>query len=304
MKRILAGLLVCAGSLAVWHLPPAAAAEPGTELGALNAEVQALKARQLAIQADLKAIHALLSGTPRAPAAAAAAPAPVGDSDTAALRQELEATKKIVDDYKAREEKARLARAPTRDIDMTLDVSEDPFKGSADAPVTLVEFTDYQCPFCGRHKKDVMPQLLKNYVETGKVRYVMRDFPLDFHKLSAKAHEAAHCAGAQGKYWEMNDQLFANQKALQPENLPKYAEAAGVTDMAAFQTCLDGDQYAERAKQSLAEGAQAGVTGTPSFVIGLTQPDATVKLKKFIRGAQAYPVFQKTIDELLTTAKG
>jgi protein-disulfide isomerase len=148
-----------------------------------------------------------------------------------------------------------------------------------------------------------MPELLKNYVETGKVRYVVRDYPLGFHKYAAKAHEAAHCAREQDRYWEMHEQLFANQKALQLENLPGYAESAGVADLAAFSACLESGQYAERGRKSLADGAKAGVSGTPSFLIGVMQPDGTVKATKFIRGAQRYPVFDDAIKEVLSASE-
>ena len=135
-----------------------------------------------------------------------------------------------------------------------------------------------------------MPLIEKNYVATGKIRYVLRDFPLGFHALAAKAHESAHCAGEQGKYWEMHDALFTNQKALQPEKLPGYAETAGVADMAAFDACLEEGRYAELGKQGLVEGSRAGVQGTPSFVLGVTNPDGTVKGTKFIRGAVSYAI--------------
>ena len=233
-------------------------------MSALSAEVQALKAGQKAIQEELRTIKQLLTNLRR----------------------------------------PQQPQAAVRDINATLDVGSDPFQGSPEARVTLVEFSDYQCPYCGRHTKTVLPQLVKNYVETGKVRYVLRDFPLHFHQYAAKAHEAAHCAGEQEKYWEMHQQLFGNQGALQREKLPRYAEAAGVTDLAGFQDCLDSGKYAARTKQSLADGAKAGVSGTPSFVLGLTQPDgSTVKLVKFIRGAQAYQVFQKAIDDLISSQK-
>ena len=185
-------------------------------------------------------------------------------------------------------------------------MSDDPFKGPADAQVTLVEFTDYQCPYCARHKKSVMPEILKNYVDTGKIRYVLRDFPLAFHANAAKAHEAAHCASEQDKYWQMHEVLFTNQKALQLENLPKYAETAGVADVTAFESCLTSGRYADRGKQSLKEGSEAGVSGTPSFLLGVAATDGSgmVKATKFIRGAQAYNVFDDAIKELLSPDQG
>lgn len=212
-----------------------------------------------------------------------------------ALRRELTAIKELLTAQQR-------GHDPVQDVRLTLEVTDSPTMGPADAPVTLVEYSDYQCPFCARHVQTVMPELEKNYVRTGKLRYVLQDFPLtSIHPLAAKAHEAAHCAGEQGKYWQMHHQLFANQKALQAEQLPKYAEAAGVADLTAFRHCLDSGKYAERNKASVAAGAKAGVAGTPSFLVGLTEVDGSVKTTKLIRGAQPYAVFQKAIDALLAT---
>ncbi len=191
-----------------------------------------------------------------------------------------------------------------QDVDLTINVTNDPVKGKQNAKVTLVEFTDYQCPFCGRHTRSVLPQLEKDFIETGKIRYVLRDFPLSsLHPQAPKAHEAAHCAGEQGKYWEMHDQLFAHQKELEADNLPDYAEAAGVSDTSAFETCLEGGKYEERANDSLKEGKEAGIRGTPSFLLGHTEANGTVKVVKLIRGALPFSFFQQQINTLLNLKK-
>lgn len=211
-----------------------------------------------------------------------------------ALREEIKGLKTLLTSQRQR-------RSPVRDVDVTLSVADDPYKGANDARVTMVEFSDYQCPFCSRHTRAVLPQLEKNYVETGKIKYVLRDFPLAFHKQAPKAHEAAHCAGEQGKYWEMHAQLFANQKALHLDKLPNHAKSAGIPDLAAFQACLDSGKYGERINLSMAEGNKLGIRGTPSFAVGLTEPNGNVKALKIVRGAQAYDVFQKVIDDLLAS---
>ncbi len=211
-----------------------------------------------------------------------------------AIREEIKSIKTLLSAQRQR-------RSPIRDVNVTMNVADDPYKGGADARVTMVEFSDYQCPFCSRHTRTVLPQLEKNFVETGKLKYVMRDFPLAFHKQAPKAHEAAHCAGEQGKYWDMHAQLFANQKALHLDKLPIYAENAGISDLAAFQECLDSGKYQERIKLSMAEGNKLGVSGTPTFAVGLTEANGTVKALKIVRGAQPYNLFQKVIDELLAS---
>ncbi len=211
-----------------------------------------------------------------------------------AMREEIKGLKSLLSSQKQQ-------RSPIRDVNVTMNVADDPYKGVTDARVTMIEFSDYQCPFCSRHTRAVLPQLEKNYVDNGKMRYVLRDFPLSFHKQAPKAHEAAHCAGDQGKYWDMHAQLFANQKALHLDKLPTHAKTAGISDLAAFQECLDSGKYGDRINLSMTEGSKLGIRGTPTFALGLTAADGTVKALKIVRGAQSYTVFQKIIDELLAS---
>ena len=180
-----------------------------------------------------------------------------------------------------------------------MDVSKEPFKGAPNAKVALIEFSDFQCPFCGRYDKDTYPQLIKDYVDTGKVKYVWRDFPLDFHQNAEKAAEAAHCAGEQGKFWEMHDRLFANQQNIAAADLPKHAEALGL-NTSLFQQCLDSGRFAADIKKDISDAGAAGISGTPSFLIGLVQPNGTVKVTKKLVGAKPYAEFKTAIDSLLT----
>ena len=173
-----------------------------------------------------------------------------------------------------------------------------PALGRPDAPVTLVEFSDYQCPFCQRFFLTTLPALKKDYIDTGKVRYVFRDFPLDqIHPQARKAAEAVHCAGDQGKYWEMHDVLFGNQQALQPPKLSEHARALGL-DGARFDQCLTSGTHAARVHQGLTDGQAAGVQGTPGFVVAKTTPGDTVD-GTLVVGAQPVEVFRRLIDELL-----
>jgi protein-disulfide isomerase len=210
-----------------------------------------------------------------------------------AIRDELKAIKELLTARTKR-------RSPIEDISLTLNVADSPTQGQADAPLTLVEYTDYQCPYCARHSKSVLPQLVKNFIDTGKVRYVLRDFPLtSIHPHAAKAHEAAHCAGDQGKYWELHDRLFAHPKELQADKLAGHATAVGVADATAFQACLDSGKYEAQTKAGVTEGTKIGVRGTPSFALGRTEANGTVKAVKLIRGAQGVPVFEDQIQALL-----
>ncbi len=135
-----------------------------------------------------------------------------------------------------------------------------------------------------------MPQIAKEYIDTGKLKYVIFDFPLEsIHSHAFKAAEAANCAAEQGKFWEMNARLFANQKALAPEQLKTYAEALGL-DMSKFDDCLGSGKHADEIRKDMAAGSKAGMRGTPSFGIGFTDskdPDK-VKVVQTIRGAQPF----------------
>jgi protein-disulfide isomerase len=168
---------------------------------------------------------------------------------------------------------------------VTVDPS-DPVLGPANAPVTIVEFSDFQCPFCQR-----VEPTLKRVRETygDRVRIVWKDFPLtSIHPQAFKAAEAAHCAGEQGKFWEYHDRLFANQQALQVESLKKYAADTGL-DSAKFNSCLDMAKYAERVQAQMGVGADLGVNSTPAVFIN----------GRLLSGAQPYETFTAVIDEEL-----
>lgn len=147
-----------------------------------------------------------------------------------------------------------------------------------------------------------MPQIEREYIKTGKLKYVARDFPLEsIHRDAFKAAEAAHCAGDQGKYWEMHARLFANQRALGPSDLALHAQAVGL-DRPKFQACLESGKHAEKIRKDLADGQKAGVTGTPAFFLGVTRPnDPTVKVLRVLTGAQPYASFKEAIDSVLSS---
>jgi len=147
-----------------------------------------------------------------------------------------------------------------------------------------------------------MPQIEKDYIDTGKMKYVFMDFPLPIHRQAMKASEAALCAGDQGSFWEMHDLLFANQNALSPEALSKHAEALGL-DTTQFKECLDSGKQSAQIKSAVTEGQKAGITGTPAFLLGFIEADGKVKATKKISGALPYASFKATIDELLSLKK-
>ncbi len=190
-----------------------------------------------------------------------------------------------------------VAERPSSEI--VLDIAEAPFKGAKDARLVIVEFSDYQCPFCARHVRETMPQIERTYVQTGKVKYVFRDFPLEaIHPQAFRAAEAARCAGDQGKFWEMHDRLFAHPNALEEKDLIAHAEALGL-DAKRFRQCLERRRFAERVRRDLWEGQRAGVRGTPSFLVGFAESRGKVRVVRVLRGAQPYEAFRETIEELL-----
>lgn len=174
-----------------------------------------------------------------------------------------------------------------------------PFLGRHDSPVTVVEFSDFQCPFCRRFFSSTFPELKRDYIDTGKVRYVFIDFPLEqIHPRARKAAEAAHCAGDQGKFWPMHDALFTSLAGLELPQLMAYARALGV-DEPAFEACLRSGKQSARIDRALGTGAAAGVKGTPTFLIAKSRAGDTLVWSTSLEGAQPIERFRKAIDEVL-----
>lgn len=195
----------------------------------------------------------------------------------------------------------RPGRAPRADQKVSLPLGDTYAIGSKDAPVTLVEFTDYQCPFCSRFHKNTFSQLKKNFVDTGKVRFISRDLPLPFHKNAFGAARASRCAGEQNQYWEARHLLSSNPKNLSDQAISKYARDLQL-DMDRFQACFDSKKYEAEIKRDISEANQVGITGTPGFVLGKTPKDGTMKGIK-ISGAQPYASFAARINKLLAANK-
>ena len=149
-----------------------------------------------------------------------------------------------------------------------------------------------------------LPQIERDYVKTGKLRYVFLDFPLEsIHKQAFKAHEAANCAGDQEKYWEMHDRLYANPKRLRAKDLSSHAKALGL-DLSTFDECLSSNKHGKEIRKDLEEGSKAGIRGTPTFLLGLTEGDPSkVKAVQILRGALPYARFKQVIDQMLSSKK-
>jgi protein-disulfide isomerase len=232
--------------------------------------------------------------------------------DTAALKREIDAIKaqqaemqKDLDAIRAFLQQMLVEKAQAAMVNTPIIVAGEPTKGSATAKVMMVEVSDYHCPFCRRHTLTTQPQIDAEYINTGKLRYVFIDYPIDqLHPDAFKAHEAANCAGDQGKYWEMHAKLFESpptrDSAQLVPQLVSQAQAVGV-DAGKFRACFDGGKYSTPVRDNVARMQALGVDSTPTFLLGLTpaagQP---MKVVKIVRGAVPFPQFKAAIDQLLT----
>lgn len=177
-------------------------------------------------------------------------------------------------------------------------VDDDEVLGDADALITVIEFTDYQCPFCTRHYEQTFKKIKEEYVDTGKVKYVVRDFALAFHANAQKASEATECAADQGKFWEMHSALFSKQEEWSPSTeasvvFTQYADDLGM-NTSTFASCLAEGTHAEEVKKDMADGQASGINGTPGFwIVG---PDGEGEQ---ISGAYPYETFTEVFERML-----
>jgi protein-disulfide isomerase len=174
-------------------------------------------------------------------------------------------------------------------------------KGRPTAPLVLIEYSDFQCPYCGRFALEVLPTIEKQFVDTGKLVFALMPFPLPMHPNAEKAAEAAACAGLQGHFWSMHDQLFHHQQELDLEHLRSFAGDEGL-DLRQFDTCIAG-QSASTIRASVESGAGLGITGTPTFFVGVLQGQSNVKVVRRLVGAIPFQQVTKVIDDLLAARK-
>lgn len=185
----------------------------------------------------------------------------------------------------------------------TLTILNRPSRGETTARVTFIEYSDYGCEYCAQYSRQVYPRLIRDYVDSGRVRYVFKNYPVEeLHPDAFKAHVAAACAGDQGRYWDMHDRLFADQGNFQRERFVEDARRAGL-DIAAFQSCLAGTSHDAVIRQDIDEAVRGGVNGTPVFVVALTEPDnGAVTPLRVVVGVQPYEAFVDAVNAVLATA--
>jgi len=167
--------------------------------------------------------------------------------------------------------------------------------GSKTAPLTIVEYTDYQCPFCQRFHVTAFSELKKQYIDTGKVRFFSKDMPLDFHPNAMRAAQAARCAAEQKKFWELRDVMGANPDKLDIEHIMNFAADLKM-DTAALRACVDSGKYKEPVQRDVLEGMRVGANGTPTFVVGKSVGEGVDG--ELVVGAMPFEMFDAKLKSL------
>ena len=229
-----------------------------------------------------------------------------GPKDADSLRKEIDTLKaQQAEMQKSLEEIREFLRAATGGrfgapslVNSTFDIAGAPVNGQASAPITIVEISDYHCPYCRRHVQQTQPRIYDTYVNAGKVRHVFVHYPIaQLHPDAYKSHEAASCAADQGKFWDLHPKLFAAPLKT-PEQLSAAAQDAGL-DAAAFRACLDSGKHTKAVQESVARIMKMNISGTPMFLVGRTSPDSKLTVAKVIEGAQPFEAFKTAVDEML-----
>lgn len=171
--------------------------------------------------------------------------------------------------------------------------------GHDDAPIVIIEFSDYQCPYCGQFHADVLPRLQSEYINTGKVRLIFRDLPLAVHPESVPAAVAAHCAAEQGKFWEMNGALFANHRALGVELYERLAQTLKL-DIDKYRSCVRNPLSGKSVQMDVQQARRHSLKSTPSFIFGRFE-NGRIAILRTASGFADYETFAREIDSLLAT---
>jgi protein-disulfide isomerase len=272
----------------------------------MNIRFRSMVARWRMPAACVAALLVILAGASYWPASAQA------PSDFQALQQEIAGLRADVAALRAMLEQAMGPRpaaagagsgAVPSGVVSALTVAGRPSKGSPKAKLTLIEYADYECPYCAKYGTEVYSQIDRDYIKSNKVQYVFKNYPIaQLHPASFKAHVAAACAGDQQRYWEMHDKLYADQRNFTLERFTEHADALRM-DLPAFRACMDSSRHDALINADVAEAQSGGVQGTPVFVLALTDPNGkTVTPARVLVGAQPYEAFKEAIDAMLAQA--
>jgi protein-disulfide isomerase len=211
------------------------------------------------------------------------------------ILQELEALKALIQHTPARSE---MAARPSATNLIILNVHGEPFRGSSNAPIAIVEYSDFNCPFCRKYAHDIFPRIDEKLIKTGKIKYFFRDLPEPGDAKSFLLARAARCAGEQQRFWEMHARLFATEDKTEREDVDFQARAIGL-DLDRFNACMSSGRYAAAIRRSVLTARRAGINGTPGFVIGTLSDDGdVVRASQVLVGAEDYETFEKIVAEL------
>jgi protein-disulfide isomerase len=212
----------------------------------------------------------------------------------------LDALESEIEELKSKVAKRRSREAPLRPIKATLNGSHvnDPFMGPSDAPILLMAFSNYQCLPCRQFARGALSGIKKDYIDAGKVKFLFRDLPLRSNPQAFAAATLAHCAGEQGKYWEMHDLLFKNVDAVDKGELVELGKQLEGVDFPALSSCFLSRKYDAEITRDFEEAKEIGAKGAPCFIIAKNTKNSVLD-GVFLRGAQPYPVFQRQIEQLL-----
>jgi protein-disulfide isomerase len=239
----------------------AAAAQPAEEAGApsFQQQIDELKLQQQQILRELEDLKALVQGAPKRA------------------------------DYPTR---------PVPATNITLGVHGELFRGSSNAPLAIIEYSDFECSFCARFATEIYPRIDADYIQTGKVKYFFRDLPAPEHTNSFFKARVARCAGDQGLFWEMHDWLFIQGPKSTAQDIEAEGKALGL-DIPEFNGCLSNDRFTSNIQRSITGARRMGLQGTPAFLIGILDTEATtVHVAQVLLGADSYEPFRQALDKL------
>jgi protein-disulfide isomerase len=200
------------------------------------------------------------------------------------------------------DELKKMMKGPTQPAlkpPQTMGVAGEPYKGEPTAKLAIIEYADFQCPFCRRFEHDIYPQIRASYVNTGKLKYFHRDMPLPFHQGAMPAARAVHCASDQGKFWEMHDSLLGDAASLSAADIDERAGKLGL-NVAELDKCISSERFADIIQRSVTEANEMQVSGTPTFIIGTLDAQGKVmSVKKTVVGASPFEAFKAALDPLV-----
>lgn len=226
------------------------------------------------------------------------------DKLTSAVNALSEQIRDLKDSIRSMSLAARPAAAvPSAPETAVIDIDGFPTLGKADINLVMVEFADFQCPFCARYTRDTYAVLKQEYVDSGRIKYVFRHFPLsNIHDMAQRASSAAECAHGIGKFWDIHDAFFRTTAPLNEATVHKIAADVGVTEEQ-LSRCMNDTDTLARVQADTAEGVRLGITGTPTFLIGRLGSDGRLRVERRIVGAQPLQAFKSVLDQMLNKSE-